>query len=94
MNSPTLASQATTPVTPNPSASPSPAAGTGSLTEIKAAAKDQASQTASDLKQGAEETFKAAKEAGAGFLFEQKSKLADKIDEYSHAVKAASGSLN
>lgn len=93
MNPPTLIRQATRPAAPQQTAPPSPVVETGGLDEVKTAAKDQLVQTGADLKHGAQDALHAAKEAGADFVSDQKSKLAAKIDEFTHAVKAASVSL-
>ncbi len=93
MNPPTLIRQATSPAASEQAAAPSPVNESGGLGEVKAAAKDQVVQTATDLKHGAEDALHAAKEAGTDFVTDQKGKLASKIDEFTHAVKAASESL-
>jgi len=93
MNPATLIRQASPPRAPQPTASPTPDLETGGFGDMKTAAKDQVVQTGTDLKHGAQDALHAAKEAGTDFVCDQKGKLAAKIDEFTHAVKAASESL-
>lgn len=60
---------------------------------MKRVAKEKAHETANDLKQGASEALGSAKQASTDFIQDQKTRLADLLDEYTHAVKAASDSL-
>lgn len=56
-------------------------------------AKESLREATDALKSGAGETLQAARQAGDDFLSDQKKRLAEKFDEYTAALKAASGSL-
>jgi hypothetical protein len=63
------------------------------MEDVKRVATEKAHEIADDIKHGATEALNSAKEAGTGFIQEQKRKLSDLLDEYTHAMKAASESL-
>lgn len=61
--------------------------------EVKQVAREQAHDTAAEIKEGATQALQSAKTAGTDFIADQKTRLADLLDEYTQAVKAACGSL-
>jgi hypothetical protein len=63
------------------------------MDDVKRVATEKAHDIADDIKHGASEALDSAKEAGTGYIQEQKRKLSDLLDEYTHAMKAASESL-
>lgn len=57
--------------------------------EVKDAAGEQIRQVSADFKESGREALQTAKEAGSNFLHEQQEKVAEHIDRYTDAVRAA-----
>jgi hypothetical protein len=65
----------------------------GQFEEIKNEVKSKGKQAFAEAKSGAHESFQDARQAGRGFIRQRQSLLAEKLDEYQHAVRAATESL-
>jgi hypothetical protein len=63
------------------------------LEKLKGAAREQGSAAVEEIKTAAQSAAREAQEAGRDFVHEQKEKLAQKVDEYAEAVRAASERL-
>lgn len=76
-----------------PKTSIPPADEKGQFEEIKSEVKTKGKQAFAEAKSGAQESFQEAREAGRGFIRQRQTMLADKVDEYQQAVRAATDSL-
>jgi hypothetical protein len=89
-----------------PSGTPEPSEGTAQgaaqqaaqtaqvqLEKLKGTAREQGSAALEEVKTAAQSAAREAQEAGRDFVHEQKEKLAQKVDEYAEAVRAASERL-
>ena len=89
-----------------PSGTPEPSESTGQeaakqaaqtaqaqLEKLKGAAREQGSSAVEEIKTAAQSAAREAQEARRDFVHEQKEKLAQKVDEYAEAVRAASERL-
>ena len=89
-----------------PSGTPEPSEGTAQeaakqaaqtaqvqLEKLKGTAREQGSAALEEIKTAAQSAAREAQEAGRDFVHEQKEKLAQKVDEYAEAVRAASERL-
>ena len=65
----------------------------GQFEEIKSEVKSKGKQAFAEAKSGAQESFQEARQAGRGFIRQRQSMLAEKVDEYQQAVRAATESL-
>jgi hypothetical protein len=63
------------------------------LEKLKGAAREQGSAAVEEIKTAAQSAAREAQEAGRDFVHEQKEKLAQMVDEYAEAVRAASERL-